>query len=252
MWAVVTGASSGIGRDIAMELSELGFNIVLIARRKDLLEKIAKDIKTEVKLIDIDLTENSACTKVYEQCKDLPISVIVNNAGFGKHGKFEEINLNEQLSMIDLNIKVLTEMCHLFIPKLKQQKESFILNVASIAGFMAGPNMAVYYATKAYVLSLSEALNEELSDLGVYTSALCPGPVETEFSKVANANKVKAFQGRILSSQFVAKYAIRKMFKKQVVIIPGFKFKVLIGIIFKFTPRFLVRKITSKVMSETR
>lgn len=250
MWVIVTGASSGIGKDIAKELADKGYKLVLVARRENKLKELSKELDIECKVVVADLIAENGCEKVYQACKDLDISILVNNAGFGGHGKFETRPLKDDMSMIDLNIKALTKLAHLFIPMLKKSPEkSYLLNVASSAGFMPGPGMAVYFATKAYVLSLSEALSEELKG-EVSVSALCPGPVKTEFAKVADMKGVEAFESGAHSSKFVAKKAVEGMFKGKAVIIPGAMLAFLLRFALRLMPRGLVRKVSGKAMSK--
>lgn len=249
MWAVITGASSGIGKDMARELANKGYKLILVARRENLLKELAQDLEVETKILSYDLTNLENCHKVFEECKNLEISVVINNAGFGGHGKFDTRNWATDKDMIDLNIQALTLICHLFIPLLKKQENSYLLNVASSAGFLPGPGMAVYYATKAYVLSLSEALYQEYKDDKIWVSALCPGPVDTEFSRVANTENVKAFKGNIHTSNFVAKQAIEGLFAKKAIIIPGLSLNILLRFGIRFLPRSVVRKISQKAMT---
>ena len=217
MRALITGASSGIGRDMARYLAELGYDLVIVARRCELLEELSKDLKTNVRIECLDLSNTDNCMKLFENNKD--IDLLINNAGFGDFGEFCETDLNKELSMIDTNIKSLHILTKLYLQEMKKRNSGNILNVASIAGFMSGPLMATYYATKNYVVSLSKAINKELkkSKSDVNVSVLCPGPVNTNFNNVANVN----FSLKGLSSEYVAKYAIDKMLKGKMIIIPG-------------------------------
>lgn len=217
MKALITGASSGIGRDMARYLARLGYDLVIVARRKELLEELKSDLMTEVTVECLDLANPENCIKLFEEHKD--IDILINNAGFGDFGKFDKTDLQKELGMIDTNIKSLHILTKLYLTEMKQRNQGHILNVASIAGFMAGPLMATYYATKNYVVSLSKAIDKELSKDGshVVVSVLCPGPVSTNFNNVANVK----FSLKSLSSEYVAKYAIDQMLKNKRVIIPG-------------------------------
>lgn len=217
MKALITGASSGIGRDMARYLSKIGYDLVIVARNQNLLEELKNELKTNVKIECMDLSQTENCQKLYENNPD--IDILINNAGFGDFGKFTQTDLTKELSMIDTNIKSLHILSKLYLTQMKKKNSGRILNVASIAGFMSGPLMATYYATKNYVVSLSKAINKELKKDGsmVTVSVLCPGPVNTNFNNVANVH----FNLKGLSSEYVAKYAIDQMFKNKKVIIPG-------------------------------
>lgn len=233
MKALITGASSGLGADFARVLSNRGYDLILVARRKNKLEKLKKELKTEVEIIDMDISSTFNCMKLYNQVKKEKIDIIINNAGFGLFGKFEKTKLDTELDMIDLNIKTVHTLTKLFLKDFRKKDSGYILNVASAAGFLPGPLMSTYYATKAYVLRLTESIYEELrrDHSDVYIGALCPGPVDTEFNDVA---KVK-FALKGLNSYDVAEYAVKKMFQQKMIIIPGFTTK--LGIIAsKFLP----------------
>ena len=223
MKALVTGASSGIGRDMARYLSKLGYDLVIVARRKELLEELKAELKTDVKIICMSLSEEDNCKKLFEEEKD--IDLLVNNAGFGLFGHFSDTDLDKELNMIDTNVKSIHILTKLYLQEMIKKDKGHILNVASIAGFMPGPLMATYYATKNYVVSLTRAIQKELSKQKskVKISVLCPGPVRTEFNDVAGVKF--AFKG--LSSEYVAKYAIDKTLKNKKIIIPGFWIKAL-------------------------
>ncbi len=223
MKALVTGASSGIGRDIAIALSDMGYDLILVARRKTKLEQLKKQLPGKTQTIVMDLSSTANCMKLYDKVKKEDIEVVVNNAGFGLFGTFDKTNLDKELDMIDTNIKAVHILTKLFLKDFKEKDSGYILNVASSAGFLSGPLMATYYATKGYVLKLTEAIYEELRREGsnVYIGALCPGPVDTEFNKVA---KVK-FSIKPMTSEKVAEYAVDQMLKKKLIIIPGFKTK---------------------------
>lgn len=223
MKALITGASSGIGRDMARYLSSLGYDLIIVARRENLLQELKNSLKTNVEVVSLDISNTENCQKLFESHKD--IDLLINNAGFGDFGKFDETDLNKELSMIDTNIKSLHILTKLYLQEMKQKNSGKILNVASIAGFMSGPLMATYYATKNYVVALSKAINKELEkdNSNVTVSVLCPGPVNTNFDNVANVK----FSLKGLSSEYVAKYAIDKMLKGKKLIIPGKMMKVI-------------------------
>ena len=221
MKALITGASSGIGRDIARYLSKLGYDLVIVARRKENLEILKKELNTNVEIVCLDVSKKENCIKLFEEHKD--IDILVNNAGFGVHGLVTETNLEKDLELIDLNITALHMLTKLFLKDMKKRNLGYILNVSSIAGFLSGPLMAEYYASKNFVLSYTKAIYTELKKEGseVHISALCPGPTKTNFNKVAKVD----FKMKSYSAEYVAEYGINKMFEEKPVIIPGFKMK---------------------------
>ena len=219
MKALITGASSGIGADIARILSKKGYDLILVARRKERLAKIKSELKTNVQIISVDISETSNCIELYSKIKEQDIDIIINNAGFGLFGNFDMVDLDKELEMIDLNIKAAHILTKLFLIDFLKKDSGYILNVASSAAFLPGPLMATYYSTKAYVLHLTEAIYEELrrKKSKVYVGALCPGPVDTEFNNVANVS----FSVKSMKSYDVAEYAIKQMFKRKLVIVPS-------------------------------
>lgn len=223
MKALITGASSGIGKNIAYVLANKGIDLILVARNKDELLKIKANVKVNVEVIELDLLKEKNVFKLYEMCKDRNIDILINNAGFGLFGLFTETDLARELEMIDLNIKAYHILTKLFLKDFVEKDNGYILNVASSAGFMAGPRLSTYYATKNYVLKLTMAINEELRQSGsnVVVSALCPGPVNTNFNKVAHGE----FSIKEASPKYVAEYAINKLFKKKMIIIPTFRIR---------------------------
>ena len=225
MKALITGASSGIGRDMARYLSCMGHDLILVARSKDRLEEIKNELKTNVDIITMDLGSADNCKKLYEKVKNKNIDILINNAGFGDIGLFIKTDINKELDMIDLNVKTYHVLTKLFLDDFVRRDSGYILNVSSSASFQPGPLMATYYATKAYVTNLTLAIYEELRHMNskVHISCLCPGPVATNFNNVANCE----FKVKSLSSEYVAKYAIEKMFKNKLVIVPGFNIKML-------------------------
>ena len=232
MKALITGASSGIGRDMAKYLSKLGYDLVIVARRENLLEELKKEITTncEIEVRDISKIEN--CRILFEKYKD--VDILINNAGFGAFGEFWETDLEKDLNMINTNVIAVHVLTRLFVEEMQKRNSGKILNVASIAGFMSGPFMAEYYATKSYVIELSLAIREELEKTKskVQISVLCPGPVQTNFNKVANVK----FSTIGLTSDYAAKYAINQFLKGKDIIIPGISIK-LLYFINKILPR---------------
>lgn len=223
MKALVTGASSGIGLEIAKYLDKLGYEVILVAREKEKLENVAKILKHKPKIIVMDLSQVEDIKSLYVLVKSDDIEILVNNAGFGLCGNFTETDLSKEMNMIDLNVKAVHILTKLFLKDMKRKNRGYILNVASSAAFESGPLMATYYATKAYVYRLSEAVNYELAKekVNVHISCLCPGPVDTNFNQVAGVK----FSVKPLKPNYVAKYAIDKMLKGKLLIIPGFKMK---------------------------
>lgn len=251
MLALITGASSGLGADMARVLAQKGYNLILVARRKEKLEKLKKELEhpkkgfgIEAQIISMDLASTFNCMKLYNKIKKEDIDIVINNAGFGLFGEFCSTKLEKELDMIDLNIKSVHVLTKQFLKDFKEKDKGYILNVASAAGFMSGPYMATYYATKAYVLHFTEAIREELKRTGshVYVGALCPGPVDTNFNKVAGVT----FSLKGLESYEVAQYTVKKMFQKKGVIIPGLKMKcAIIGT--RFLPRSCMTYITGNI-----
>lgn len=223
MKALVTGASSGIGKEIAYYLASLGIDLIIVARNKEDLEKIKKDVNVNVKIITMDLIIQENVFKLYDMVKSDDIDILVNNAGFGLFGTFDETDLSRELEMIDLNVTTYHILTKLFLIDFLKKDSGYILNVCSSAGFMAGPRLSTYYATKNYITKLTLAINEELRQKksNVSISALCPGPVNTNFNKVAHGE----FAINEISPKYVAKLGIDKMFKKKMLIVPTFKMK---------------------------
>ena len=220
-YAVITGASAGLGVQFARQLSKKGYALILIARREKRLNRLAAQLKTECEVITADLTKETECYRVWEQIKEKEIAVFINNAGFGGCGKFVESDLDTELNMVQLNIKAVHLFTKLILQKMQSSNKGYILNVASCAGLMpAGPYMATYYATKAYVTSLTRAIAQELkeADSKVYIGCLCPGPVDTEFNQVAKVQ----FSLPEIRPDYCVKYVLKQMKKRKVVIVPTF------------------------------
>ena len=223
MLALVTGASSGIGRDMARELSRRGYDLIITARRRDRLEELAEKLPTRVRVIEMDLSRADNCRRLHELTAEEPVDVLINNAGFGVFGAFEESDLERELEMLDINIRATHMLTKLYLRDFLRRGEGMILNVSSSAAFLPGPLLSSYYASKAYVLRLTEAIHEELRRKGspVYIGALCPGPVKTEFDRVAGVH----FSVKGMDSGRVARYALDQMFRRRMVIIPGAQMK---------------------------
>ena len=242
MKALITGASSGIGCEMAIYLSELGYDLYIVARNKEKLKELKNSLKTIVNVCEYDLSVLDNCYKLYDELKSEEIDIVINNAGFGVFGNYEYDNLDKELNMIDLNVKCLHILTNLFINNRSTKR---ILNVSSSAGLMkGGPLMSGYYATKSYVCSYSFALYEELrrNNSNIKISVLCPGPVDTEFNKRAHVK----FNLKSLDARYVARYAIDNMFKNKLIIIPGFSVRM--GIFFsRFLPIKLLLKISYNI-----
>jgi short-subunit dehydrogenase len=233
MKALVTGASSGIGRDIAIYLSKLGYDLIVVARREDRLIELKNLVKTNVKIICQDLSIIENVKSLYTQIKDENIDVLINNAGFGLYGQFTETDLEKEIELINTNDIAVHILMKLVLNDMTLRNSGYILNVPSIAGFVPGPLMATYYASKAYVIRLAQSVDKELRKKGsdVHLSVLCPGPVRTEFNEVAKAG----FSAKPMESSVVAKYAIDMMLKNKLIITPGF-FPKLIRVLSKILP----------------
>lgn len=244
MKALITGASSGIGREMSKYLASLGYELILVGRDKLKLEELQNNLGVECKIIIADLQDETKAKEIYVMTKNDNIDLLINNAGFGLFGKFYETDLNRELEMINTNILAVHLLTKLYLRDMQKRDSGYILNVASMAAFGPGPLMATYYATKAYVNNLTEAISEELrrENSNVHISSLCPGPVDTNFNNVAGVS----FSVKPMTSKEVAHYAIDQMFKNKVVIIPGFKMR-LTMFFRRFASRSLIRKITYNI-----
>lgn len=247
MKALITGASSGIGRDMAIDLSKRGYDLILVARSKKELVEVQKELVTESKVFSLDLSDVNNCLKLHDMVKDEDIDILINNAGFGVFGEFMATSLDTELSMINLNISAVHTLTKLFLQDFVKKNKGYILNVASSAAFTPGPLMAGYYSSKSYVLRLTESIYGELRKINsaVYIGTLCPGPVNTNFNQVAGVH----FSVKALESSDVAKYAIRKMFKKKLVIVPGLTMK-LCHVLVRFVPIKLLINITYHIQKK--
>ena len=243
MRALITGASNGIGLEFAKELSKLGYDLILVARSKEKLEKIKSELKTDVIIYPMDLSMEENVYFLYEKTKGT-VNLLINNAGFGLFGEFDRTSLDEELNMIDLNVKAYHILTKLYLSDMIKKNDGRILNVASLAAFQPGPLMSTYYATKSYVYNLSMAIYEELrrKNSNVKIHVLCPGPVNTGFNDRA---KIK-FGVKACECSFVVKYAINKMFKNKLIIIPGCLMKITLFANRLFSKKFML-KMTYKI-----
>lgn len=245
MKALITGASSGIGREMARELAKRGWDLIIVARRLDRLEKLRSELSlVNVRCYDCDLSQEDECMRLYEDTRDEGVDMLINNAGFGCFGGFDETDLTRELDLINTNIRAVHILTKLFLRDFTARDSGYILNTASIAGFMIGPLLSSYYSSKHYVVTMTEAIYEELrrKKSHVKVSVLCPGPVDTEFNSVA---KVKfAIKGH--TPEFIAKYAIKYALKGKLIILPGALMKLgVFGV--RFMPRKLLARIIYKV-----
>lgn len=240
MVALITGASSGIGWQMAQQLAQMGHDLILVARRKDRLEKLAAALPVKTTVIPLDLSQPDAGNTLYTLVQDRQVDMLINNAGFGAFGLFDEIDPARDEQMLAVNVTALHQLTKRFYTRFKQQGGGYILNVASIAGFMAGPLLAQYYASKAYVLRLSQALHEEARRTapGVHVSVLCPGPVHTEFDAVAGVR----FSLSGMSAEKVARIGIKGMLRGKRVILPGLTVKAL-----RFASRFVPDRMLLRI-----
>ncbi len=247
-YTLITGGTEGIGLELAKLFALDKHNLIIVARDgeklKDVKEKIEEEFNVKVEIISADLSVDNSCEKIYEfvDKKNLTVDNLINNAGVGCFGYFNELDPREQEKLIKINVLALTDLTHYFLNKMIENKEGGILNVASTAAFSAGPKMSTYYASKAFVLSLTEALYEEVKGYGIRVSCLCPGAVRTGFQKKAKIVKNAKAEALLMKPEDVAKNAYRGYKKGNVIIIPGFKNKFLVWAN-KFIPRALSRKI---------
>ena len=246
--ALVTGASSGIGAEIAKRLDSLGFNVIISARRTDRLEALAAGLKNKATVIAADLSRESECRRLFDETKDMNVSVLVNNAGFGVIGDFDKTDLDRELAMIDVNVKAVHILTKLFLREFVRKDRGYILNVASSAGLMpGGPLMAGYYAGKSYVVSLTRSIAEELRSRGsrVSISALCPGPVQTEFNDVAECH----FSVKGIPADYCAECALKGLFGRKTLIVPDAGMRLAAGAV-KFAPDRIVLRAAGKLQSK--
>lgn len=252
---LITGASSGIGFELAKIYANKNFNLVLVARNVSKLNELKNICQTnnnQVYIFSCDLSKSNAANEVYSFCisNNLEIDYLINNAGFGDYGFFHESNWDKQAEMLQLNIITLTQLTRLFLPRMVQKKHGRIMNVASLAAFLPGPLMSVYYASKAYVLNFSEAISNELNGTGVSITTLCPGPTESGFWSAAEMNEISVIKGKKLpTSKEVAEYGYYQLEKQNVIAIHGIINKIMVFSI-RLTPRSIVRMIIRMIQGK--
>lgn len=244
MKVLITGASSGLGREMARILHRAGHRLYLVARRERMLLELKAELDNSPEIIVLDLGIEQNCLDLYESLKTENIDVVINNAGFGVFGDFLSTDLNRELEMLDVNISALHILTKKFLADFEERNSGYIMNVASSAAFLPGPMLSSYYASKAYVQRLTLAIHEELhrKHSRVHISVLCPGPVDTEFNQTAGVS----FNLKSLTAKDVAEYAISKMFKGKLLIIPGLIIRM--GVFFqRFVPTKLLLKISYNI-----
>lgn len=250
--ALITGASAGLGTHFALALAKQGHDLILVARRQDRLDQLAQLVRqrhgVDAHVVALDLSRKNAVAKLAETVsrQGLSVDILINNAGYGARGAFAELDRAVQVRMIDLNCRALVELCHAFLPDMIAARSGAILNVASTAAFQPGPWMAVYYATKAFVLSFSEALHEEVKDQGVRVSALCPGPTRTEFADVADMADSDLFKRFAAAPETVVADGLKALAANRAVAVSGGLNRVMAGSI-RFTPRGVARRIAGSL-----
>jgi short-subunit dehydrogenase len=255
--ALVTGASAGIGKELARVLAA-DHDLILSARRVEELDALAAELRqahgATCHVLPADLADPAGPRALFDAVASagLAVEVLVNNAGFGDLGPFDAADLDKLLRMVRVNVTALTELTGLFLPGMRARGRGRILNVGSVAGFQPGPIMAVYYATKAYVNSLSQSLAAEFRESGITVTCLCPGPTETEFGRVAGIQPAKAFSvGARLTARDVAEAGVRGMKQRKVLVIPGFRNRLLI-FVQRFVPRLIVTRVVGWMQNKRR
>jgi short-subunit dehydrogenase len=251
--ALITGASSGLGKEFARQLADKDYNLVLVARRENLLKDLARKLsQVKVNVFAIDLTAENAIEDLIKYLADenLSVHVLINNAGFGDYARFDKADIGKLQNMIDLNIKALTDLMYYISQQMIRRKSGYILNVASTAAFQPGPMMATYFATKHYVLALSEAVAYEWKADGLKVSALCPGPTKTEFFNQADMNNSTMMKNiKLPSAEEVAAFGLEGLFKGKTVAVHGFlnRFLVFVG---RLAPRNIITAMTAKALKK--
>ncbi|HEX8503590.1 MAG TPA: SDR family oxidoreductase [Pyrinomonadaceae bacterium] len=255
MTALVTGASGGIGEELARLFAADGHSLVLVARSRDKLARLADELKDKhgvaARVVAADLARAESPREIFEELEGagLRVDALVNNAGVGSYGPFAETDLKSELDLLQINVVALTHLTKLFLPGMLARRRGYVMNVASTASFQPGPLMAVYYASKAYVLSFSEALTNECGGTGVRVSALCPGPTETGFVAAAGMGDSKLFDRAVMDARTVAAAGYRGLLAGRAVVIPGFRNNLLARSIGLF-PRGLVTKVVRGIQEE--
>lgn len=254
--ALITGASNGIGLELAKIHASKGDNLVLVARNISKLNQIKTELESQFKIlvhtIGKDLSLPNAPQEVYDELKhkNIVVDYLINNAGFGDYGFFYETDWSKELQMINLNITALTHFTKLFLQDMVKRRSGKIMNVASIAAFLSGPTMAIYYASKAYVLSFSEAIDNEVRDKGITVTTLCPGPTETGFVEAAALQESKLFKGKkIAGAKEVAEYGYKAMMQGKTVAIHGLMNRIMAKTI-NFIPRSIVVKVARSIQEK--
>lgn len=250
---LITGASGGLGYEFAKLFAKDKYDLVLVARNKEKLTETAKELKNIndnifIKIIPEDLSDPTTPQKIYDELKTdgITIEVLVNNAGFATYGNFYELDEKKEMEEIEVNVKTLTHLTRLFLPDMVERKYGKILNIASVAAFQPGPFMAVYYATKAYVLHFSEAIAEELKGTGVTVTVLCPGPTKTGFQNRAGMQKVKSFTAHTMNAQTVAKIGYEGLMKEKRIVVPGLR-NTIMSQAYRIVPRSLVTRVAKNM-----
>lgn len=252
---LITGASSGIGRELARLFAADGSRLVLVARNREQLESLAASLHqahgTQSHVLVSDLAEAAAPDEIAAQLSrnDLPVDVLVNNAGFGVAGTFAELDLDRQMQMIQVNVAALVRLSGLLVPAMQERRRGGVLNVASTAAFQPGPNLAVYFASKAFVLSFSEALHEELAGSGVTVTCLAPGPTATDFAARAKLEHSRLFRRNVMDALAVARAGHRAFRRGRALVVPGWMNK-LTAFAVRLGPRSVVRRIAGQLPRE--
>ena len=247
MLAVITGATSGIGKKMSEYLYEKGWNLILTGRNREVLANLEKKYNGKAETIALDMSYENDVYRLYDFCKEKDVDMIVNNAGFGIFGEFEKTDLKKEIELINVNVKAVHILTKLFIQKFCKKNKGIILNVASSAGFLPGPLLSSYYASKNYVTSMTLAISEELrrKKSNVKICMLCPGPVDTEFNNRAGV----VFSVKPISAEYAAKYAINQALKGKTIIIPGTMVR--LGVVFsKFVPKKLLCRVTYNIQKK--
>lgn len=252
-YALITGASKGIGRSIAISLAKRKYNLLLVARSAPELAALKLELSNQysisVEVYAMDLSIQGAAKRVAEWCSDnaFPVSILVNNAGFGVWGKFDSLPINEQLNMLQLNVTALTELTYHLLPLLKRNQQGYVLNVSSTAAYQAVPTLAMYAASKAYVLSFSRAIRYELKDTSVSVTCISPGPVGTGFAERAGLSVINDIAEKFnMDANVVAEIGVKAMFNKKAEVIPGFT-NIISAYANRILPKSLIEKITAGI-----